>query len=615
MLDLLIFASAFAIAKYISNKNPWLSSSPKSAATDGSHARADYGTDQHTRVVRYIFHSCLLISLLLFSLSILEAAPIAWLVLIDRASLFILWYRALLWALCILLLFIHPSFLGVILGASMFPKKPFVNKSSPTTPSSTNRNHSEGRRRRHPLIICLNILWISIRFFLVTILWRLFRRLMGAMIPYRITRTGGGERNKQRKQRCTTGMVIAALISLSLSFLSLATVGSLILHFDTADSDGFIATDSVPFEEDINTQQVKSAFDYISLKFMVSVICAFGMIIASILNGFGCASLPHANLIGVFLEPTPLSVIAKVEDDCRYAVKTLEEKRWMLVDVTQQSSTARRSPTAHTPSKHKISAEKQRIKLLQEEVIFMENLVGDMNDDIDEMKQSQLLALAARTPFGRIRGVLGVIFSVVLVLRVILAAKSFMSILEGDGNKSFNSPDPLTSVFVWLLGRNIVNAEQYDLFRQATFLVLAGVLSMSQVRAFFRVVGAVGRKLSRTCGMSLQIACVSPKNDEGGQRMGRDNNVALLLSSWLMGCYFLACVTVVKMNLPIEYRSSFSTAVGLNFNFNTKLLNMIFFGSACISAIILASLFGIQRNNSERYQLESQLSSAPSQSA
>ena len=93
------------------------------------------------------------------------------------------------------------------------------------------------------------------------------------------------------------------------------------------------------------------------------------------------------------------------------------------------------------------------------------------------------------------------------------------------------------------------------------------------------------------------------------------NNVALLLSSFVMGCYFLACVTVVKMTLPIEYRSSFSTAVGLNFNFNTQLLNMIFFGSACVSAITLASLFGIQRNNSERYQLESQLSSSSSQLA
>ena len=101
------------------------------------------------------------------------------------------------------------------------------------------------------------------------------------------------------------------------------------MYFDTADSiSGFNTT-----KEDHNVQQhVTSIFGYISLKFMVSVICAFGMIVASILNGFGCASLPHANLVGVFLKPTPLSLIAKVEDDFHYAMKTLEEKRWMLAD-------------------------------------------------------------------------------------------------------------------------------------------------------------------------------------------------------------------------------------------------------------------------------------------
>ncbi|KAL7536775.1 hypothetical protein ACHAXR_007394 [Thalassiosira sp. AJA248-18] len=458
---------------------------------------------------------------------------------------------------------------------------------------------------------------------------------MGAIIPYRITRADSGgvsaTRNNKRKQHyswCNVGVVLAALISLSLSFSSLATIGSLVLHFDdTGDNDNggglFLPTVDSAAQFDgyhNNVLHVRSVFAYISLKFMVSAICAFGMIVASILNGFGCASMPHSNLVGLFLQPTSLSVIAKVEDDFHYAIKQLEEKRWMLADVvTSSSASSRPSPSSYTPSKNKISisSEKKRMNQIQQEVIFLENLVGDMNDDIEEMKQSQQLALAARTTFGRIRGVLGVVFSVVLVVRVLLAAKSFMYILKG-GDDNVNPPstnnsrdDPLTSIFLWLLGRNIVNTEQYDLFRQGTSIVLAGVLSISQVRAFFRVVGALGRKLSRACGMSLQtMACVPPRKASGGRQhnMGGGNSVALILSSFVMGCYFLACVTVVKMILPIEYRSSFSTAVGLNFNFNRKLLDMIFFVSACVSAVILASLFGIQRNNSERYQLESHLS-------
>ena len=266
------------------------------------------------------------------------------------------------------------------------------------------------------------------------------------------------------------------------------------------------------------------------------------------------------------------------------------------------------------------STDTQRIAQLQNEILFLENLVDDMKDDINEMKLSQSLALDARTSWGRIRGMLGVIFSIVLVIRVVVAANSFMVIFErkkvDEGDvKSFNSTrDPLTSLLVWMVGRNIVTAEQYDMFRQATSLILAGILSLSQVNAFFRVVSALGRRLSRICGTSFPMKkCIPSKDIQGGtgQSIGgnnNNNNVALLLSSFIMGCYFLACVTVVKMNLPIEYRASFSTAVGIDFDFNATLLNMIFFTSACVTAVILGSLFGIQRNNVERYQLESQLS-------
>ena len=85
------------------------------------------------------------------------------------------------------------------------------------------------------------------------------------------------------------------------------------------------------------------------------------------------------------------------------------------------------------------------------------------------------------------------------------------------------------------------------------------------------------------------------------------NSVAKILASFVMGSYFLSCVVVVKLNLPVEYRASFSSAIGFNFDFNTILLNVIFFAAAIMSALVLGLLFGIQRSHSTRYQFESQL--------
>ena len=64
------------------------------------------------------------------------------------------------------------------------------------------------------------------------------------------------------------------------------------------------------------------------------------------------------------------------------------------------------------------------------------------------------------------------------------------------------------------------------------------------------------------------------------------------------------------MNLPVEYRRSFSAALGgsdfgrIDDRDNARLMDTIFLASACVSAITLASLFGIQRNNCDRYRIE-----------
>ena len=404
MLDLIVFALAVAATKFISQKHPLLSTPSSSSTTidsnDDNNIDHNTITTQHELITRYIFQTCLLISLILFSLSILEAAPLAWLVVIDRASLFIMWYRALLWVQCILLLFVHPAFLGVIVITSLCADKPLLvsNKSSSTSnnqqgssQNNVNVQHGRGKKkkRNNPLIICIKIVWISIRFFLVSIIWRLFRKIVGTIIPYRITRAdssdGGSSRGSGRNKQ-----IMVAVTFLASGYY----MGSRLLLHSPDEGDNV--------QEDYNNTQHTSAyiFNYVSLKFMVSTLCSFGMIIASVLNGFGCASLPHSNLVGLFLKPTPLSIIAKVEDDLKYAVNRLEETRWMLGDSTIQqpssasssTSPARSACPSYTPSKNKevsSSSDNQRIKQVQEEVIFLENLVADMNDDIEEMKQSQ----------------------------------------------------------------------------------------------------------------------------------------------------------------------------------------------------------------------------------
>jgi hypothetical protein len=316
--------------------------------------------------------------------------------------------------------------------------------------------------------------------------------------------------------------------------------------------------------------------------------------IASVLNGFGCASLPHSNLVGMYLKPTTPAVLAKIEEDYFYAIKSLEEKKFILFGLLRLSANA--------------CDDNLKIKMLREEISFLENLIGDMCDDIDEMKHSQKLAVKARTTVGRISWILGLVFSIILVVRVALAASSFISALGAKTSSDMSSTqrqrrDPITLALLWLTGHHIVNDEQYNLYVQGTSLILAGFLTMSQVRYFFRVVGYLGRKLSHLFGVSIDAT--NPQADHKKTM----SDLSLLMASFVMGCYFLSCVVVIKMTLPIEYQSTFSAALGkFDFGFNATVLNMVFCASTCTSAIILGFLFGIQRNNSERYNVETTLS-------
>lgn len=192
MLDLIIFALAILATKFISQKHPLLAKDNNSNNNDQptNQSKQQYQTNN---IARYIFQICLLISLLLFSLSILEVAPIAYLLIIDSSTLFIVWYRALLWSQCLILLVLHPIFLGVILVSSLCTTTPAnnTNTSSPrssisraTSVSDINNNTTNRQKKRSSFIIGLNILWISIRFFMVSIVWRIIRKIMGVIIPY-----------------------------------------------------------------------------------------------------------------------------------------------------------------------------------------------------------------------------------------------------------------------------------------------------------------------------------------------------------------------------------------------------------------------------------------------
>ncbi|KAI2510279.1 Abscisic acid G-protein coupled receptor [Fragilaria crotonensis] len=337
---------------------------------------------------------------------------------------------------------------------------------------------------------------------------------------------------------------------------------------------------------------------------VVSWLCAIGLLISSSLNGFGSVSLPYSCLSGIFLESVRPEIIAKAEMELRHSAKSMESKIAELQSDSHNSSgigdssvSRRRAVSGKiTFSDFNSDESSRRKRALQDEIEFLDTLIEELKEDILEMKHAQEQASSARTMWGKVRSYAGCLFSVVLLIRLYTASRSIL--LENIGPKP-EQEDPITSTLLWLTGHNFVSTQDYNTLSQGISLMLTAILSASQIRSFLRTVSAVNRRFI----LIYRRCCIQrPRTSDGFLGDSAHYKIHSQVLAALTGCYFLSCVVLTKMNLPLQYRTSFAGALGgMEYTIRTPVVNLVFCGSAGISAMVLSLLFGIQRQNTKRY--------------
>mmetsp|Transcript_18127 Transcript_18127/g.41458 ORF Transcript_18127/g.41458 Transcript_18127/m.41458 type:complete len:465 (-) Transcript_18127:656-2050(-) len=374
------------------------------------------------------------------------------------------------------------------------------------------------------------------------------------------------------------------------------------------------------------------------LSLIVSWICALGLLISSVLNGFGSVSLPYTTLSGFFLHQVRPDHITKLEGELRNMKDILTKKqnqsKEMKVEITTLNSpkSANQSSAAGSPTNAfsfsslltqnsnatnsftDLGIElKKRRQLLHTEIEFMEDLVREMTLDLEELKYSQITAAAARTSFGKTKLYVGIVFSIILLVRLVNAGFSILkdqgTILSTDyishQHKKART-DIVTTTLLWLTGHKYFSYNQYNMLSQMVSLVLSAVLSFSQVRTFLRTATTVHRRLSRF------YKNIFPAGDEGNGTVSSSNDYAdqnqnyiflWRIISALLGCYSLACIVLIKMLLPERFSVAFSMALSETciFTIHSSVVNTVFFSSAVLSATILGMALGIQRQNVWRH--------------
>ena len=188
---------------------------------------------------------------------------------------------------------------------------------------------------------------------------------------------------------------------------------------------------------------------------MVSWLCAVGLLLSSVLNGFGSVSLPHSCLVGLYLEPIGPEVIARAEVELEKASAALSDKRNELTLTLSSSSSDLASMKRRTwaaSSRGLVDSEEDeahRRQHVQREIEFLESLVDELTDDVADMKYAKIVGAQARTPMGKIRFYLGFVFSLILLIRLGTSFASIWNDSSASVSRRKRSNHYSTVMVVW----------------------------------------------------------------------------------------------------------------------------------------------------------------------
>jgi hypothetical protein len=346
----------------------------------------------------------------------------------------------------------------------------------------------------------------------------------------------------------------------------------------------------------------------------VSWICALGIIISSVLNGFGSVSMPFSCLVGVYLEPINAKTICQAETELDSVRASLASRKVDLVgarldvksNMNSLPSSTNGSPTRRCNGFADIGDDLSlRRKVLSEEIDFLNTLVEEMTNDVDDMRSAQRLAVTARTPLGRVRAAVGVVFSLILLIHLFSVVIVLWPTKGPPLNQRIPQPrnDFVTKSMLWISGYNLMAEEDFNLLSQCISLVLTAFFSFSQIRFFVQTATAVSK-----WGYSVYQQCFCHKDKRKAMSLSDAisadqvpvvSGVVYPIIASLMGSYFLACVVLTKQMLPKEYRAAFSVALGDDeFIMKSYTINAIFGVSALLSGLILGAKVCIQQQNS-----------------
>lgn len=303
----------------------------------------------------------------------------------------------------------------------------------------------------------------------------------------------------------------------------------------------------------------------------VGRVGALGLVLVSVLSGYGTVSVPFSYL-SLFIRPVETGEISAMESQLQQTLVSRKQKIAKVDSLQMELKAKKESDEAKAGFFSKfinaigsvgVRKMMQDIASLEVEIASLSSLEAALIADVNDLKKQRQKAILSRTFKGHLQNLLGYLLSLYCIYRMVA---SFMALLVGEDTSS----DPVSKTLALALRVFTGGSITVDVHTTSQYLTLAfvGFISVTSLRGFM---------------MHMQRFFSIFR----GSRISSIGFVLMLTE--LLGFYTISSLLLLRRQLPEQYRATVTDAIGGDLEFDTyhKGFHAIFLVTAFVSLGLL----------------------------
>jgi hypothetical protein len=305
----------------------------------------------------------------------------------------------------------------------------------------------------------------------------------------------------------------------------------------------------------------------------VGRVGALGLILVSILSGYGTVSVPFGYLC-LFVRPVEQGEIAAMDSQMQQAMVSKKQKiakvEQLRMDLRTKKEGSKLASGFFSKFVNAIGSAGTRkivqdIAALEVEISALSSLEAALLADVEDLKKQRRKALLSRTLRGHAENLLGYILSLYCVFRII---NSSSALVLGEDTSS----DPVSRTIALCLGFFSLSVDVHTVSQYMT-LAFVGFISITSLRGFM---------------MHMQRFFSFFR----GSGIGISSTGFVLMLAELLGLYAISTLLLLRRQLPEQYRATVTDAIGGELEFDSY--QREFHALFLVTALVSLGLFGSQ---------------------